>query len=160
MIRHWFDKLCVFFATGFGSGYLPYMPGTWGTLVAVPMYWITKVYFSSFYTEILIAAFIFGVAVSEIAGRYFQVEDDSRIVWDEIVGYGITMLFVPLNVWLMIGGFILFRIFDVIKPWPIRLADRHLKGGFGVMFDDVLAGIFAAAVLYGAYLLMLKGQLL
>ena len=78
------------------------------------------------------------------------VHDHSGIVWDEIVGFMITMIAIPVELWTIVAGFVLFRVFDILKPWPIKWADARLQGGFGIMFDDVLAGIFA---LIGLHLL-------
>ena len=106
------------------------------------------------YGAIVAGAFVLGVAVSQRVTRQLGVEDHQGIVWDETVGFWVTMVFVhpvfeaPVSEWLWIAaGFVLFRLFDILKPWPIKLLDRHVKGGFGIMIDDVLAGIFAAICL-------------
>lgn len=148
---------CRFIATGFGVGYLPYAPGTWGTLVAIPLYLLIIKFVPNYFYAIVIAGFLLGNLVCDVATKSFNTQDDSRIVWDEIVGFWITMLFVPSLLWVIVLGFILFRLFDVIKPWPIKYFDKHVHGGFGIMLDDVLAGIFSAAILYGCYYIKMHG---
>ncbi len=132
-----------FLAFGFGSGAAPKAPGTFGTLVAVLIY-LGLQYFSLFtYSLIVIFSFIFGVYLCEKTSRDLAVHDHSGIVWDEFVGYWITMWFAPMGwVWIIVG-FVLFRLFDIWKPWPISWCDQKIPGGFGIMFDDVVAGFFA-----------------
>lgn len=133
---------------GFGSGLAPFAPGTFGTLVAVPIY-LLLVYYTEFtlYMTVTLAAFVFGVYLCARTSRVLGVKDHAAIVWDEIVGYLITMAFVPLHWLSVILGFMLFRLFDISKPWPISVIDSRIQGGLGVMLDDVLAGIYAAIVL-------------
>ena len=135
------------FAFGFGAGLSPRAPGTFGTLVAVPIVvavmqlgWIAHVAFA-------IAAFVVGIYLCGESARRLGVHDHPGIVWDEITGYTVTMLAAPATGWWLLGGFVLFRFFDIVKPWPIREADHSLPGGLGIMLDDVMAGIFAAAIL-------------
>ena len=142
----WQDPAC-FIAFGFGSGLMPFAPGTWGTLAAMPIYLLltsTPVYFYLFAT---LAAFILGVFVCNKASKALGVHDYGGIVWDEIVGYLLTMFLAPPGlIWILIG-FVLFRIFDIWKPYPIRLVDKQVHGGLGIMLDDVLAAIPAWAIL-------------
>ena len=136
-----------FLAFGFGSGVLPKVPGTWGTLACVPIYlamqdlnWMT-------YAIVVIVMAVAGIALCGKTAQDLKVHDHPGIVWDEFVGYLITMFMAPHG-WLWVGvGFILFRIFDVIKPWPIGWLDRRVKGGLGIMADDWLAGLYAFIVL-------------
>ncbi len=100
------------------------------------------------YLLITIIAFLVGVFLCDKTARALGVHDHSGIVWDEIVGFLITMVAVPLDWRWIVIGFVLFRLFDILKPWPIKWADQRLTGGFGIMFDDVLAGIFALIVLH------------
>lgn len=130
-----------FIAFGFGSGLMPVAPGTWGTLAALPLYlliagtsWVT-------YLILTIAAFLLGVAVCDKVSSELGVHDYSGIVWDEIVGYLLTMFLAPVSVVWMVIGFFLFRLFDIWKPQPIRFVDKRIRGGFGIMLDDVLAAI-------------------
>ena len=130
---------------GFGSGLMPRAPGTWGTAVAVAPYLLLAQLPLPLYLLALALAFGAGVFLCGYTSRALGKHDHSGIVWDEFVGFWITMTAVPLDWRWILLGFVLFRIFDIVKPWPIRLADARLKGGFGVMFDDVLAGIYALA---------------
>ena len=133
---------------GFGSGLSPRAPGTCGTLVAVPLFLGLTYLPFTWYLLFLLAAFAFGVLICEYTSRALAVHDHPGIVWDEFVGYWITMLAVPAEwLWILLG-FVLFRLFDIWKPWPVRIADNTLKGGFGIMIDDVLAGLYALASLH------------
>ncbi len=136
-----------FLATGFGSGLLPKMPGTFGTLAAVPCYLLVRPESVVVFGLLILAMFAVGVVVCGRTSRDLQAHDHPSIVWDEFVGFFVTMLFAPPGLWPVVLGFVLFRIFDIIKPWPIRWFDRRVHGGFGIMLDDVIAGLFAAAVL-------------
>lgn len=132
---------------GFGSGLSPYAPGTMGTIVAIPLYLLTA-YFGSLAVIIsCIVICLIGVWLCQRTTQALGVQDHPAIVWDEIAGYFVTMLFVPASVLTVILGFVLFRLFDIVKPWPISVIDSRVKGGLGVMLDDILAGVFACAVL-------------
>lgn len=132
-----------FLASGFGSGCAPVAPGTFGTAAAIPV-WILLSFLSPItYAIFVFAIFVLGCYVSEKASQELGVHDHGGIVIDEFVGYFITMFLVPLSWFNVLLGFILFRIFDVLKPWPIKVLDRQVKGGFGIMIDDVLAGFMA-----------------
>jgi phosphatidylglycerophosphatase A len=136
-----------FLALGFGSGLVPKGPGTAGTVMAIPVYLLMEPLPVNIYLALVSALFIVGIPVCAHTARRMGVHDHPGIVWDEIVGYLVTMTFAPSG-WLWVAaGFALFRLFDIAKPWPIRLLDRNVGGGFGIMVDDLLAGIFAAAVL-------------
>jgi len=136
-----------FIAFGFGSGLMPIAPGTWGTLAAFPIYLLIANSSWWVYLLIIIIAFIFGVYACDKVSTEMKVHDYSGIVWDEVVGYMLTMFLVPLNLAWMIIGFLLFRLFDIWKPQPIGYVDKHVKGGLGIMLDDVLAAIPAWAIL-------------
>lgn len=140
------------FALGFGSGMAPFAPGTFGTFVAVPVVWCAQQGSSAVYVALTLIMFFVGVYVCGVTARDLRVHDHAAIVWDEIVGYMITMTFAPHGWLWLLGGFVAFRVFDILKPWPIRTVDRKLHGGFGIMLDDVLAGVYAGFVLYGAEL--------
>ena len=141
------NKFFLLFATGFGVGYSPVAPGTLGTLLAILVYYFLSNIPSPFY-EITLVGFLFlSVWISENAERFFGKKDDQRIVIDEIIGFLITMLWVPKTTPLIIGGFLLFRFFDILKPFPIRRVEKRLKGGFGVVLDDVVAGVYANIIL-------------
>ena len=146
-----------FIAFGFGAGLAPKAPGTFGTLVGLP-FWFALCWLPvEAYAAAVLVLFVFGCWVCGASSRLLQVHDYPGFVFDEIVGFLIACL--PLlpglgapdwhPALLLLAAFVLFRIFDILKPWPIRLLDRHVHGGFGIMVDDALAGVFAAAVLYG-----------
>jgi phosphatidylglycerophosphatase A len=136
------------FALGFGAGLSPVAPGTVGTLVAVPIVWsITQIGPWALAVFAVLAA-IMGVYICGESARRLGVHDHSGIVWDEITGYALTLAPVVPDLWSFVLGFVLFRVFDIVKPWPIREADHRLRGGFGIMVDDVLAGIFSGAILF------------
>jgi len=134
---------------GFGTGLAPKAPGTFGTLVGVALYWLLCSLQLSLtvYIAITVLCFVLGVWLCGYTAKALGVHDHPAIVWDEVVGYLITMTFAPSGWLWMLIGFALFRLFDIWKPWPIRVIDRSVHGGFGIMFDDVLAGIYAAIVL-------------
>jgi phosphatidylglycerophosphatase A len=138
-----------FIAAGFGSGLMPFAPGTWGTLLAIPMYWLLSFCPWMIYLVVTLAAFIFGVFITDWVSRDMGAHDYGGIVWDEIVGYLITMFLAPVSLIWMIVGFFLFRLFDIWKPQPIRYIDQKIVGGMGIMLDDVLAAFFAWIVLQG-----------
>lgn len=138
-----------FFSLGFGSGLAPFAPGTFGTLAAIPLYYLSLGLSLEMYLLLIIAGFSIGVYWCEFTSKALGVHDHSGIVWDEIVGFFITMIAVPFSLLNVVLGFILFRLFDIWKPWPIKLLDQKVSGGFGIMIDDVLAGIFALACLHG-----------
>ena len=136
-----------FLALGFGSGLMPWLPGTFGTLAALPVYLLMTPLAWPYYLGLTAALFVLGIFLCDKTARDARVHDHPAIVWDEIVGYLVTMLWAPLDWRWMLAGFLLFRLFDMAKPWPISLLDRYVKGGFGIMVDDLLAGVFALAAL-------------
>ena len=138
-----------FLAFGCGSGTVDKAPGTFGTLAAIPVYLLMQNLDYMVYFWILIATFIVGVYLCDKTSKDLGVHDHPGIVWDEFVGYWITMWLAPTGWLYIIVGFVLFRIFDILKPWPISWLDKHVEGGFGIMIDDVLAGILAFAALQG-----------
>ncbi len=138
--RVWQDPV-YFIAFGFGLGLMPFMPGTWGTLAAIPIYLLIFNAPWSVYLLITVIAFIIGVFVSDRVSRDLGTHDYKGIVWDEVVGYLLTMFGAPRGLSWMFLGFILFRIFDIWKPQPIRWVDKKIHGGLGIMLDDVLAAL-------------------
>jgi phosphatidylglycerophosphatase A len=135
-------------AFGFGSGLLPKAPGTYGTLVGIPIYLLLQPLSLVLYILFVLLAFVAGVWICQRASDDLGVHDHSGIVWDEIVGYLVGMLFAPPGwVWIVVG-FLFFRLFDILKPWPILWIDQRVKGGLGIMLDDLLAGLFTTAVIY------------
>ncbi len=133
----------LFIAFGFGTGLSKFAPGTAGTLLAIPLYLVLVQFNLLVYLVAVLIATIAGFWICEVASERLGVHDHSGIVWDEIVGLWITMTAIPVSPLLIFLGFLLFRFFDIIKPWPINWLDRHVNGGFGIMIDDVLAAVFA-----------------
>ncbi len=133
---------------GFGSGLAPVAPGTFGTLVAVPLYLLLAQLSLPWYLLVVAIAFGVGVYLCQYTSDALGVHDHGGIVWDEFVGYWITMIAVPLAWQWILLGFVLFRVFDIVKPWPVKVADVKMKGGFGIMLDDVLAGLYALACMH------------
>ena len=139
----------VLLAVGFGSGLAPRAPGTAGTVMAVPLYLLMQPLPLVTYLLITTCLFIAGIWICTYAAEKLGVHDHPSIVIDEIVGYLITMIAAPAG-WLpVLIGFILFRLLDAIKPWPISWFDRNINGGLGIMIDDVIAGIIAMALIQG-----------
>jgi phosphatidylglycerophosphatase A len=137
-------------ACGFGSGLAPVAQGTCGSLAALLPWLLLRQLSLPLYGVVLLLGFGVGVWACNVAGRALGVDDHRSLVWDEFIGQWIALLpllVLPAPWWTIAIGFVLFRLFDVWKPWPIRWLDRRVKGGFGVMIDDVIAGIFAAIVL-------------
>lgn len=136
-------------ALGFGSGLAPKAPGTVGTVLGLPLFWaITAIAPDLPNQLILIAAtFLLGIWACARTGRALGVADHGGMVWDEIVAFALVLLFTPSGWLWMLTAFGLFRLFDIVKPWPIRFFDARLKNGFGVMFDDLLAAGYAIACL-------------
>jgi phosphatidylglycerophosphatase A len=134
-------------ALGFGTGCAPKMPGTIGTLVGV-LFYLPMVYLSwPIYIGVTIALLLLGIWLCEVTANDLGVHDHGGIVWDEIVGFLITMMAVPPDWRFILLGFVLFRLFDIWKPWPISWLDSKVSGGLGIMVDDVLAGIYALIIL-------------
>ncbi|MGY3229514.1 phosphatidylglycerophosphatase A [Luteibacter sp. HA06] len=141
-------------ACGFGSGLTPKAQGTFGSFAAILPWLLSRGLSVPAWLAVIVVAFAIGVWACDVAGRVIGVDDHRSLVWDEFVGLWITLLPALLAPWwAVVAGFALFRLFDVWKPWPIAWFDRRVKGGFGVMLDDAIAGIFAGIVLYLVLLL-------
>lgn len=136
-----------FVALGAGAGLAPVAPGTFGSLLGVLLWLLIAPFGWTVQCAAAVLAMAVGVPVCGASARKLGVHDHSAIVWDEVAGMLITLLVAPPTWWGVLLAFALFRLFDIWKPWPIRLADRQVHGGIGIMLDDVLAGILAAAVL-------------
>ena len=136
-----------FFAFGFGAGLAPKAPGTVGTLAAIPLFLLVQDLSWPLYLSWLLVTFALGVYWCDRSAKALGVHDHGGIVWDEFVGYWVTMFMAPKGWLWVVLGFVLFRLFDILKPWPIRWLDRQVHGGFGIMVDDLLAGVFAGLVL-------------
>ncbi|MBW3694298.1 phosphatidylglycerophosphatase A [Vibrio sp. T187] len=141
-------------ATGFGSGLSPIIPGTMGTLAAVPLYLLLVQLPLSVYLAVVLITCIVGIKICQVTSDDMGVHDHGSIVWDEFAGFWITMSLVPMlnipaNDWKwLITGFVLFRFFDMVKPWPIGWLDKRVHGGLGIMIDDIVAGVMAGVALY------------
>lgn len=148
----WFERCVVFCGVGFGSGLLPKAPGTFGSafaLLFIPI-WLAFGFINTI-LAIILMSFI-GIYICGKTAQIINVHDDGRIVWDEFAGQSISLLpliyFQQINIFWVLIGFALFRLFDVWKPWPIHIIDQQVNGGFGIMLDDIIAGIWAALCIW------------
>ncbi|MFK8015556.1 MAG: phosphatidylglycerophosphatase A [Gammaproteobacteria bacterium] len=137
----------LFLAFGFGSGLSPKAPGTAGTVVAVPLVMAAVLAGKIGFVVITLLLCVIGVWLCGEAARRIDVHDHPGIVWDEFAGLFVTFLWFPPGPAELLLGFVLFRLFDIWKPWPIREMDHSIPGGLGIMLDDVIAGVFAALAL-------------
>ncbi len=137
-----------FLAFGFGSGLAPKGPGTAGTVVALVLWPLLATLPLHTYIGVVVAASLLGFYLCGKTAHDMGVHDHPGIVWDEIAGYWLTMTALPASWSWALAGFVLFRLFDIWKPWPIRWLDRQVHGGVGIMVDDLLAGLFAWAILF------------
>ena len=146
------DRIILFTAEGFGLGRISFAPGTWGSLWGIPLGWTLGHFDTNWWQRLIIGLvmFVVGVPICGIAARLRDKKDPGSVVWDEIAAFPLVFAFAPLtgdNLWQVLGlGFVLFRIFDIWKPPPARHCDR-LEGGFGIMVDDTVAAVYAAAAL-------------
>jgi phosphatidylglycerophosphatase A len=137
-----------FFALGFGSGLAPMAPGTFGTLAAVPLYWfLLQGLPLPWLLAVIAVSFVVGIWLCDATAKDLGVHDHPGIVWDEFVGLWISCIALPAGWPWLVAAFVLFRFFDILKPWPISWLDTRVPGGLGIMVDDVLAGIFALVLL-------------
>ena len=145
-----FSHPAHFLSLGFGAGLSPKAPGTMGTLVAVPIYIVMAQFLDHLtYAIVTLAIVIFGFWICGVTERALGSHDHGSIVWDEIAGFLVTMYLAPVTWWSVVAGFVLFRAFDIAKPFPISWFDKELKGGFGTVMDDIAAGVFAWLCLQG-----------
>ncbi len=146
--RFAFGHPAHFVAFGFGAGLAPFAPGTAGTLVAIPLWWLLSGgYGPAALLAVIALLFALGVWACGITGRHLGVSDHGGMVWDEVVAFLLVLAIVPAELGWQVAAFLLFRFFDIVKPPPIRQADARFKGGFGVMFDDLLAAGYTLLVL-------------
>jgi len=138
-----------FLAFGLGSGAVPKAPGTFGTLAAIPIWMLFADLSLGYYLALVVASFLLGVWLCGRTSSDLGVHDHGGIVWDEFVGLWITYLALPEGVSWVVIGFVLFRLFDILKPWPIGWVDKRVSGGLGIMLDDVLAGIMSLVCVQG-----------
>ena len=139
-------------STWFGVGYIPIMPGTAGSLIALPIALIIIESFGhAWFLALLLSVLLLGIIVSDQCRKRYKEKDPSRIVIDEVVGQWVSVLFIAPDILYYSFGFVLFRFFDILKPWPISWVDQHIENGLGIMLDDVLAGIFSLIILVIAF---------
>ncbi len=136
-----------FLALGLGSGLAPRAPGTFGTLAAIPFFLLLAMLTPLHYMIAVIVMSLAGIYICGKAAADVGVHDHPAIVWDEFIGFFITMFMVPVSWQSVLTGFILFRLFDILKPWPISFIDKKMSGGFGIMLDDIIAGVFALIIM-------------
>lgn len=130
-------------AFGFGSGLSRVAPGTVGTVAAIPLWWLLTQLSQPMYLVTVLVAAIIGIRLCGQAAQRLGVHDHGGIVWDEFVGFWVTMAFLPAGPVSLMLGFCLFRLFDIVKPWPISWMDKNMSGGLGIMVDDIVAGLAA-----------------
>nr|WP_295384282.1 phosphatidylglycerophosphatase A [uncultured Thiodictyon sp.] len=144
------DRLILFLAQGFGSGRAPWAPGTFGTLPGVALYLLLAGLGLTLgpYLAVTAVLLLIGIPLCGLAAQALGRSDPPSVVWDEIVGYLITMIAIAPSWPAVVAGFAAFRLFDIWKPWPIGWIDRQVGGGLGIMLDDVVAGLMALAVMH------------
>jgi len=147
IILHELKDPVVFLALGMGSGLSPKAPGTAGTLLTVPLVYFLQQQTLLIYLLATLFVLVTGSWVCGYAAKKLQVHDHASIVYDEVAGFLITMIMVPAGWYWMFSGFVLFRFFDAVKPWPISWFDKNIHGGFGIMLDDVIAGLISLCCL-------------
>ena len=141
------DKVIIFVATGGWTGKVPIAPGTFGTLTGILFVLIFKIINPCYETLYVVALIIFAIWIADMAEKILKQKDPGCIVIDEIAGYVVTMAGISLSIYTIIAGFILFRFFDIIKPFPVKYFERKFKGGPGIVLDDLIAGLLSAFVL-------------
>ena len=147
--------LALFLASGFGVGLLPLAPGTWGTGVGIAVVWAIADLSAGLRALVWVLLFAVGVWAAKVVDELMKTDDNQNTVMDEVVGVGVTAWFAGRDARALVAAFILFRVFDIVKPWPVRWIDRMTKGrspwvgGFGVMADDLAAGVQGLLVMIG-----------
>ncbi len=137
-----------FFATGCFAGRIPLMPGTWGTVVGVGLYWLVRYLPLPAYLAFVAAFTVFSIWVATQAQKLYDETDPPQVVIDEIAGFLVTMAFHKPSLALVVTGFVLFRLYDIVKPWPLKWMERRFADGRGVVLDDILAGVYANITLF------------
>ncbi len=142
------DRLIMLIATGFGLGRIPFAPGTWGTLLALPLHLALIRLAPPFYLALLAAITLIAIGSAGGAEKILDRADPGCVVIDEVAGMLVALIFIPPTVVNLVAAFLLFRLFDITKPFPVGWLDRHLHGGPGIVIDDLAAGAMAAAVMH------------
>ena len=150
-------RVIILLATGCYVGYSPLIPGTTGTLVAIPLYFILSHLPPLYYLAILLGSIYIAIWASDRAEVLLQSRDCRHIVIDEMVGFMVAMFMVPPTVRNILLGFFLFRALDIIKPFPIRVLEERVRGGYGVVLDDIVAGVYTNLVIHVLRFTILKG---
>ena len=145
-----------FIAFGFGSGAVPFMPGTFGTLLAIPFYLLLSMLPLSTYLIFVLLFIAFTSWLCDHISRATSTHDHPGMCIDEFAGFFVAMIAAPAGWWWILTGFLLFRLFDIWKPWPISYADENIHGGFGMVFDDVLAGVYVFAIIQIADIILIR----
>ncbi|WWP01028.1 MAG: phosphatidylglycerophosphatase A [Candidatus Dasytiphilus stammeri] len=142
-------KLSYIIATGFGIGLIKWFPGTLGSILIIPLWWIISLFSWYIYLLTILIGWIYGIYICNATEKYLGLHDHSSIVWDEFIGIGITFISLTDYKWqCLIIGVVIFRFFDILKPWPISWVNNHIYGGLGVMLDDLIAGLISTLSLY------------
>lgn len=144
---HMFKKIILFVSQGFGSGLMPFAPGTWGSLLGIPAYFIIQIFSWRIQIILVAALIVIAVITAHLGAKLLQKEDPGSIVIDEIAGQVITLWGVEFTLANIIAGFILFRFFDILKPYPIKKLEKRIPGGAGIVADDLMAGIYARIIM-------------
>jgi phosphatidylglycerophosphatase A len=156
----WTNVTARFVATAGGAGYSPIAPGTCGTAVAVPLAYAAATLPLWGFALITVATTIIGIWAADVSDAHWGTHDSGRIVIDEVAGYFVTLLAIDRTDWtLLLLGFVAFRLFDIVKPPPVRWIDKNVPGGAGVVLDDIGAGVLACAALYGLSLTVIPDKL-
>jgi phosphatidylglycerophosphatase A len=140
-----------FLGFGFGSGLVPFMPGTMGSLAAIPLVYMMSYLPIWAFLGITVLSIVLGIQICQKVSDDLGVHDHGAIVWDEIAGMMIVFIAIPMTWQTLLLGFILFRLFDIWKPWPISFLDKNVHGGWGIMVDDIVAGVLALGILHALY---------
>jgi len=154
------DRLFMSIATGLGLGYAPFAPGTFGTMLALPIYFLLRHLPLPLYVGVLAALIIVAVLAAGAAEKIIDRPDPGEVVIDEVVGMLVAMIAIPAHplAWLLAFG--LFRFFDIVKPWPVGYLDRHFHGGLGIVMDDLAAGLYAFLALQLSWHLFIRSGLI
>jgi phosphatidylglycerophosphatase A len=141
------NKVILFIATGAGLGKIPFAPGTFGTLAGILFVFILKIINPGYETFCVVAFIIFAIWIADEAEKVLKQKDPGCIVIDEIAGYIVTMVGISLSISTIAAGFVIFRLFDILKPMPVKYFEKNFKGGSGIVLDDVVAGLLSSLVL-------------
>jgi len=138
-----------FLAYGFGSGLMPVMPGTFGTLVGIGFLHVLSSLDPLSYAGVILVGGLLGIFICEQTAKNLGKKDPGSIVWDEIIGFLVAMYLIPYTWYWVLAGFVIFRIFDIWKPYPIKAIEKNLGVGLGIMADDIVAGLYTLLILHG-----------